>query len=158
MENPLFLHVFFRVCFIGVDRICVSGIGNLILRCRFSGCRQTHPGVQTMNGIIVSLSQGGGNGILIGRVTHLHRFRGIGQKTGFEQHAGDPQLVHHKDAANVAGLAETERRTPVSGSQVFEEAKENTVKAITEILGLTDGIRDVYTVQVEFREGAEDNT
>ncbi len=41
---------------------------------------------------------------------------------------------------------------------VFEEAKENTVKAITEILGLTDGIRDVYTVQVEFREGAEDNT
>ncbi len=46
----------------------------------------------------------------------------------------------------------------IRSKPVFEEAKENTVKAITEILGLTDGIRDVYTVQVEFREGAEDNT
>ena len=46
----------------------------------------------------------------------------------------------------------------IRSTPVFEEAKENTVKAITEILGLTDGIRDVYTVQVEFREGAEDNT
>lgn len=42
----------------------------------------------------------------------------------------------------------------IRSKPVFEEASANTVDAVTKILGLTDGIRDTYTVKVEFREGA----
>jgi hypothetical protein len=42
----------------------------------------------------------------------------------------------------------------IRSKPVFEEASANTVEAVTKILGLTDGIRDTYTVKVEFREGA----
>ncbi len=72
-----------------------------------------------MYGIVVGLGQSCGNGILVARVAHLHGFRGIGQEAGFKQHTGDPQLIDHKNAADVAGLPEAQSRAPVGGCQII---------------------------------------
>ena len=46
----------------------------------------------------------------------------------------------------------------IRSKPVFEEAQTNTEQAVKDILGLTEGIRDVYNVNVEFREGAGGNS